>query len=216
MLDNQPCLLIIAGPNGSGKSTSYEFLKNEDMVAEGTFFINPDVFAQHLAQETGFQNVNNLPDSLKTKIDIMASKIAISLRETALENRRNLAIETTASSKGIIRLISKAKKMGYKVIVEYIVLSDVELNKRRIAIRAQLGGHFVENSLVERRYKRSLELLPLLIAQADHARVIDNSENREVIFEKSPEKIRKIPNERFDEKWLANIERAILVAQKNA
>ena len=115
-------LFLIAGPNGSGKSTIYEHLVKEGTITQNMPFINPDVYAKQLANKHGYDNVNNLPPLLKASVDIQAGKIALKARQTCFNTKQSFAIDTTASSRGTIKLIEEAKNKGYKVNVEYVLL----------------------------------------------------------------------------------------------
>ena len=83
-------LYLIAGPNGSGKTTSYELLKTSGQIDSEAVFINPDVYAKELANLYGYENVNELPLALKTKVDLEAGKKALLARANCFKNKQNM------------------------------------------------------------------------------------------------------------------------------
>lgn len=190
-------LLLIAGPNGSGKTTSYEILRDSGNIDSNTKFINPDEYAKKLANQYGFANVNELPMSLKASVDIQAAKAALTERALCFKRKQNMIIETTASSRGTIKLIEEAKANGYHVETQFISLKDVALNNLRIQKRAAEGGHFVSPEIVERRFAKALELMPEILAKSDIATLIDNSKNHEKVLSKDSKSIKIFPNENW-------------------
>ena len=198
-------LFLIAGPNGSGKSTIYEHLVKEGTITQDIPFINPDVYAKQLANKHGYDNVNNLPPLLKASVDIQAGKIALKARQTCFNTKQSFAIETTASSRGTIKLIEDAKNNGYKVNVEYVLLKNSELNKIRIKSRALFGEHFIAPEIVERRFNKAMELLPEILAKADNARLFDNSDHFEIVLTKNNLKTQLLPNHNWTATRLSKI-----------
>lgn len=198
-------LFLIAGPNGSGKSTIYEHLVKEGTITQNMPFINPDVYAKQLANKHGYDNVNNLPPLLKASVDIQAGKIALKARQTCFNTKQSFAIETTASSRGTIKLIEEAKNKGYKVNVEYVLLKNSELNKIRIKSRALFGEHFIDPEVVERRFNKAVELLPEILAKADNARLFDNSDHFEIVLTKNNLKTQLSPNHNWTAERLSKL-----------
>lgn len=190
-------LFLIAGPNGSGKTTSYEILRDSGNIDSKTKFINPDEYAKRLANQYGFTNVNELPIKLKASVDIQAAKIALNERATCFKRKQDMIIETTASSRGTIKLIEEAKAKGYLVETHFVTLKDVALNNLRIQKRAAEGGHFVAPEIVERRFAKALELMPEILAKSDIATLIDNSKNHEKVLSKDSKSIKIFPNENW-------------------
>ena len=137
--------------------------------------VNPDVFALKLTQELGFNNTNELNPDIKAQVDIEAGKLALKAREQLLANKEDLIIETTASSPSLLRLITKAKQLGYFTRIVFMMLNSPQLNITRIKHRVSLGGHFIDDLTVQRRYDRAINLLPQLITAADHFQLFDNS-----------------------------------------
>ena len=202
-------LFLIAGPNGSGKTSEYEILRDSGIIKSETKFINPDEYAKKLANQYGFSNVNELPVNLKASVDIQAAKMALNERAQCFKRKQDMIIETTASSRGTIKLIEEAKAKGYHVETHFVTLKDVALNNLRIQKRAAEGGHFVAPEIVERRFAKALELMPEIFAKSDIAALIDNSKNHEKVLSKDSKSIKIFPNENWTTSRLNNLAAAI-------
>lgn len=215
--NNKPrlTLYLIAGPNGSGKTSGYEILRDSGIIKSETKFINPDEYAKKLANQYGFSNVNELPVNLKASVDIQAAKMALKERALCFNRKQDMIIETTASSRGTIKLIEEAKANGYQVETHFVTLKDVALNNLRIQKRAAEGGHFVAPEIVERRFAKALELMPEILAKSDIAALIDNSKNHEIVFSKNVKAIKFFPNENWPSGRLNNLAAAIKKFEQN-
>ncbi len=104
------------------------------------------------------------------------ARIALTLRREALESGQTHLIETTLSGKGIFRHVESARKKEYLISLHYICLESVEIALARIRNRVKLGGHDVKQEDVVRRFVRSYDNLPIMIAQSDEACLYDNSD----------------------------------------
>lgn len=198
-------LYLIAGPNGSGKSTIYEFLKAEGKISADTPFVNPDLYGKELANQYGYNNVNELPLKLKTKVDIAAGRQALLTRAECFKNKQDFVVETTASSRGTIKLINEAKAQGYLIDARFIILQTADLNNLRIQSRVKIGGHYVEPEIVKRRFAKALQLMPEVLAKSDCARLIDNTEHYFEVLNKKGKIIKTHPNNYWDHRRLENV-----------
>ncbi|MBO5063015.1 MAG: hypothetical protein J6C08_00685, partial [Campylobacter sp.] len=77
-------------------------------------------------------------------------------------------LETTLSGKGIVRFIKLAKNKDYNITLFYIGLENVEISKKRVAIRVNKGGHNIDNKTLERRFGQSFDNLKELLGVLDH------------------------------------------------
>jgi predicted ABC-type ATPase len=154
-----PTLTVIAGPNGSGKSTltrSFEFegrdrLLDPDTIARGMNPLNPSAAAIAAGR-----------DVLKRTADYLSRGLTF-------------AVETTLSSRGRVDLIRKAKSREYEVHLLFIGLDSPERCITRIRNRAALGGHFIPDADVRRRYVRSVANAAQALRSADVTKFYDNS-----------------------------------------
>lgn len=133
-------IYILAGANGSGKST----ISRELLPAEGIVYINPDDIAREL-------NPISIEDA-----KISAGKETLVRTMHLLDERRSFAIESTLSGNAYVRVIEKAKSLGYRINIIYTYVDSPEVCIARIAGRVQKGGHNIPEEDVRRRYVRSL------------------------------------------------------------
>jgi predicted ABC-type ATPase len=158
-----PYVVILAGPNGAGKSSSAPGVITE-LLAAGAF-VNADVIARGLS---GFD-----PDS----VAFQAGRIMLQRLEELATQRADFAFETTLSSRTFAPFLRRLRDVGYQVRLVYVWLESADLCMERVRHRFQSGGHFVEDTIVRRRYERSLgNFFGLYRALADDWRVYDNSD----------------------------------------
>lgn len=136
---NNKILYIIAGANGSGKST----LASELLPAEQLEYLNADDIAKEICP-------NNI-ESVKIK----AGKIVLEKLSVLLNKQKSFAIETTLSGKIHLKIIKKAKELGYKIILIYSYLPSPLMCENRIKIRVLNGGHNIPKEDIVRRFYRS-------------------------------------------------------------
>lgn len=150
-----PTLYVVAGPNGCGKSSL-----TRTAWFRGVEAIDPDAIARRMASATLVQ----------------AGREAVRRRRAALAARRTHLVETTLSSRGLLRLVEAARTAGYRIELHYVCVNAPEQALDRIRNRVLLGGHDVPEPDVRRRYARSLARLPAAIERSDEARLYDNSD----------------------------------------
>jgi len=89
-------------------------------------------------------------------------------------------VETTLSGNTYLRMMKKAKELGYLVVLMYVGTTRVEINMQRVRFRVTRGGHDVPEEDQIRRYPRSLANAAKALAIADEAVILDNSGSRYV------------------------------------
>lgn len=132
-------LYILAGANGSGKSTISKVL----LPAESLVYVNPDDIAREL----------NPAEPTAAKIE--AGKETLKRIEELFAAGTSFAIESTLSGNVYLKVIKKAKSLGYETAIIYTFLDNPEVCIARIASRVQMGGHYVPDEDVRRRFYRS-------------------------------------------------------------
>ena len=152
----RPRFILLGGPNGSGKSS----LVNRIEPTGLDDIINPDT----IRQEDG---------SLASQLQ--AGRIVIQRTSKNFAAGRGFLLETTLSGKREARVVAEARQRGYRVEVMFVCLRDVELNIMRVQSRVRLGGHFVPEEDIRRRYFRSLENLREILPLTNAAVLFDNS-----------------------------------------
>ena len=139
-MKNNKLLYIIAGANGSGKSTLAEVLLKEKNLE----FLNADEIAKEIAPDA----INSVP--------ISAGKIYFQRLDEYFMNNKSFAVESTLSGNNIIRIINKARKQNYKIILVYSFLQSCTTCIERVKKRVENGGHNVPEEDIIRRYYKSV------------------------------------------------------------
>ena len=153
---------IFAGVNGSGKSTLYK-----------TNFLNQNI--KNSIRINTDEIVYSFGD-WKSSIDqIKAGKIAIQLRNKCFLEEKSFNKETTLTGKTILKIIDKAKDLGYKIHLYYIGIDNPEIAKERVKNRIARGGHGISSNLIEKRYYESLQNLEKILSKCDLIEIYDNS-----------------------------------------
>ena len=179
----QPTLYIIAGCNGAGKTTaSFTILPD---ILNCREFVNADEIARGLSP---FQ-----PE----KVAFEAGRIMLQRIDELLTKKQTFAFETTLSTRSYKNTIKKAKTLGYKTILLFFGLENVDLAKERVRIRVAEGGHDVASEVIERRYARGIKnLFELYLPIVDEALIFDNSfGNHELIADKETSQLLGIMNQ---------------------
>jgi predicted ABC-type ATPase len=151
--------LVVAGTNGAGKTTLIELLP---AIIVGDR-VDPDQIAL------------TIRGGAAPGTTLAAGRIALQRISAALQNGRDLTIETTLAGHQPLELVARARKLGYHVSLIFVGTSDARLNVDRIRRRIEAGGHAIAEEDVYRRYTRSLEHLFQAAALADSIAVYDNS-----------------------------------------
>jgi predicted ABC-type ATPase len=153
-----PNLFILAGPNGAGKSTSApEVLSGLRAVHE---FVNADV----IQKEEGVS-------------EIEAGRRTLARLESLTAARRNIAFETTLSSRSLLPRIRSMQQAGYACHLTFFCLPSADMAVQRVARRVASGGHSIPENVIRRRYERGLEnFFNTYLLAADTWVVIDNTD----------------------------------------
>lgn len=76
-----------------------------------------------------------------------------------------------------------AKDAGYKIVMYYIGLQDVQMHIDRVASRAEQGGHWIAEEDIRFRYGQSLQNLKPALAIAEQVTIIDNTYEPSIVAE---------------------------------
>jgi predicted ABC-type ATPase len=127
-------LIILGGANGSGKTTF-----SKQLLAESGYkFLNADEIEKELACSK-----------------LQAGKEFFMRLEKFLSTKTIFVLESTLSGNYLVNAIEIAKKKGYSVKIIYVFLENPQDCIQRIKLRVKLGGHFIPDEDVIRRYYRS-------------------------------------------------------------
>jgi len=153
-----PVFTIIAGANGAGKST---LTSGNPEIFSLTPLLDPDRLTRPLASSGASR--------------IAAGREVLLLAKKCLDRRESFTIETTLSGRNYLEMMTRARNLGFEVFLIYIGTESVNINLSRIRQRVLGGGHDVPENDVRRRYKRSLDHLPVALQRAAHTLLFDNS-----------------------------------------
>jgi len=164
-------LLLIAGPNGAGKSTfAEEYLPGEAGMEN---YLNADLIAAGLSPFA--------PE----KAALEASRILLDRIRDCMRRNQSFALESTLSGKAHFRLLKEAKEAGYRIVLHFLMLPSPELARERVRKRVMEGGHSIPADVIERRFHRGKENLPMYKSIADDWKVWDTANGTtELIDEK--------------------------------
>ncbi|RAX56561.1 ATPase [Helicobacter monodelphidis] len=171
-------VFIFAGVNGAGKTTLYynEIEKGKDFGRR----INIDEIV------SSFGDWKNQSDQIR------ASKIAINLRNSYIQNAYDFNLETTLCGSSIIALFKKLQENGYSIYLYYVKVKSVDIAKNRVKQRVKKGGHNISEKLIEKRFKQSSKNLETIIPFCKQVLIFDNSESEFQLVERESPKKSKI------------------------
>ncbi|HKG76255.1 MAG TPA: zeta toxin family protein [Beijerinckiaceae bacterium] len=152
-----PQFTLIAGSNGSGTSTLARHAAFDGTV------VNADEIARAL---------NPLAPTAAT---VAAGRETLTQLSDLIQARRDLVYKTTLSGKTVLRMLDRAKAAGYTIKAVFVAVPSADLAIGRVAERAAAGGVFVPPEVVRRRYERSFDTLPGLVARAHRTTIYDNT-----------------------------------------
>lgn len=92
-----------------------------------------------------------------------------------LDAGQSLTVETTLSGNTYLHAMSKAKALGYLVVLIYIGTIAVSINMERVRFRVAKGGHDIPEGDQLRRFPRSMANASKALRMADEAVILDNS-----------------------------------------
>jgi predicted ABC-type ATPase len=139
---DRPNLYIIAGPNGSGKTTfARKFLPKYVKCLE---FVNADLIA------------GGLSPFAPEKAAIHAGRVMLEQIHSLSNRGLDFGFETTLSGKTYVRFLRELKNKGYRIHLFFLWISSIKLAVERIKTRVRNGGHDIPESIVHRRFDRSL------------------------------------------------------------
>lgn len=152
-------LWLLAGGNGAGKSTFYRCA----LQPRGIALVNADNIARDIA-----------PDGAE-QASYAAAQLAEHLRYDLLSKGVSFCFETVFSHPSKIDFLARAKALDYEIILVFIHLENVELNKARVSQRVSEGGHAVPEEKIETRIPRTLIHIKAALPLVDEVHLLDNS-----------------------------------------
>jgi len=152
-------ILVFSGPNGSGKSTVTQAWGKVGL------YINADEIK-----------------ATRDCTDLEAAQEAERLRELCLAERRSFTFETVLSTERNLDLLIRAKAAGYQIESVFVLTANPKLNVFRVKSRELSGGHGVPPDKIRSRYTKALANISKLLALSDVFRLVDNTDQPEILF----------------------------------
>lgn len=155
-------VVVIGGPNGAGKTTIAKRLVperfgildfvNADLIAKGLSVLNPDRAA------------------------LAAGRIMLAHLHELAEIGASFAFETTLASRTFAPWLKSIIAQGYQFDLVVVFVPSADFSVKRVERRVQLGGHFVPETVVRRRYDACFRnFFSLYQPLANSWEVLDNS-----------------------------------------
>ena len=159
---------IIAGINGAGKTSLYSIINNKYDLGER---VNID------------EIVKKYGDWHDTLLQIKAGRAAMDMINTYIEKGITFHQETTLPGATIVKQIKKAKSCGYTIRLFFVGIDDVTVAIERVHKRIAMGGHGIDDDVIEKRYRKLPETLRVLLPLCDTVIMYDNTVRlRQVTF----------------------------------
>ena len=135
--------------------------------AAGGEYYNPDEAARALiAANPGLEQV---------KANAAAWRQGKRLLERAIDQRLDIAFETTLGGGTMTRILAEAAASGFELRVFYVGLASADLHLERVRHRVKAGGHDIPEADIRRRWRHSRMNLVRLLPVLTELRVHDNS-----------------------------------------
>lgn len=160
-----PDLIVVAGPNGAGKTTYVrDFIPHEVECRE---FVNADLIAAGLSPFA------------RDKASYAAGRIMLQrLRELAAR-RASLSFETTLSGRSYSTLFRELRAAGYRIRLDFLCISNLEISRTRVHQRVIKGGHDIPEPIQRRRFHLGIRNLAMLYRPlVDDWRLFGNTGNQ--------------------------------------
>ncbi|MFY8001443.1 MAG: zeta toxin family protein [Candidatus Kapaibacteriota bacterium] len=135
----KPLLVLVGGANGSGKTT----LARQIAELNNLPFVNADETARNI-------NPHNVHEAR-----FQAGREVLQEVERLREQKISFVYESTLAGLSLRKILERFKSDGYEISLVYVYLDSSEICIERIKSRVAMGGHFVPDDEVRRRYERS-------------------------------------------------------------
>jgi predicted ABC-type ATPase len=111
-----------------------------------------------------------------------ASALSDFLHAKLIDLQISFSMETVMSYDGKIELLKRAKAAGFQNYLYYVSTEDPEINKDRVRVRVEEGGHNVGDDKIVSRYYKSLDNLSSAILTSYRAYIFDNTYDAATLF----------------------------------
>lgn len=129
-----------------------------------------------------------------TGVAFQAGRIMLERIGQLISENQSFCFETTLSGLAYLKLISEARKKGYRITMFFVYLNNVILAKERVSIRVSKGGHSIPDEIIQRRYAKGLRSFNRYAAATDDWYIYDNSGSHYELVASQENSARKIIN----------------------
>lgn len=156
----KPTLILFGGVNGAGKSSLFEVLSTTENLGER---INVD----EIVREKGSWQDKSL--------QLSAARIAREMINRCIEDHVSFHLESTLTGKSVSRQLQKATDNGFKVIMYFVGVDELEIAIERVHKRMENGGHGVDDRAIKTRFNAMPDNLRRVLPFCNEAYFYDNT-----------------------------------------
>ncbi len=148
------------------ESNWQEFLKNSTLVSK--------IKSTGIEIQLSLKN-NIIVHQTKRSFSYEAALVAEFLRLQLIQTNRSFSFETVMSHSSKVDILDFSMQNDFRNYLYFICTESPLINKERVRLRVEKGGHPVPLEKVEERYFRSLDLLALAVKRTYKSFIFDNS-----------------------------------------
>jgi len=111
-----------------------------------------------------------------------ASILSDFIRRKLVLSEKSISFETVMSSYDKVEFLKYAKKSGYRTYLYFIATDDPKINISRVENRVKMGGHFVPEDKIVKRYYKSLDNLFEAVKISNRSFIFDNSGDKRIFL----------------------------------
>lgn len=137
----------------------------ETLVPAGIDYINADLIAKEIKAKAGGLNTQDI-----------ANQEAGQLFYQRVKDGKSFAIETNLCDVETYKSFQGVQSLGYKILIYFLAVDDVQVCIDRVKQRVSQGGHNVNPDVIKERYAKGLALLKHYKAFPDSLVLLDNIE----------------------------------------
>jgi predicted ABC-type ATPase len=110
--------------------------------------------------------------------EVEAGRRTLARLDELMRARRNIAFETTLSSRMLLPRIESMQRAGYLLHLIFFWLPGADMAIERVARRVASGGHSIPKQVIRRRYERGLQnLFSIYLGIADSWQLLNNTDS---------------------------------------
>ncbi|MDB5086610.1 MAG: hypothetical protein JWR09_604 [Mucilaginibacter sp.] len=156
-----PDYTIIAGPNGAGKSLFSNILSDPGSL----------IFDADKVKALKEKEYPDLPDE---SIEMMITSAYWDAEDTAIEEKKNLTVESNLRNDFLIDRLDYFKSKGYTTNLIYMLLPSVDVSFERVGLRVAQKGHFIDSKSISYNFEYGIINLKKHFGRFDNLRILNS------------------------------------------